>query len=113
MKSKKSDVSIIKAEDLTLAYNQGKNVIIKNASFEIKRGEFVFITGPSGSGKSTLLKSLYGKLRPYSGLLEVNKQNMRSIKKNDLLKLRRNLGIIFQDYKLINEWTVEKNVALL
>ncbi|NPA27750.1 MAG: ABC transporter ATP-binding protein [Epsilonproteobacteria bacterium] len=104
--------SVIRAENLKLAYEKGKNVIINNASFTIEQGEFVFITGPSGSGKSTLLKSMYGKLRPHSGTLEVGGYNMSKIKRKQLLQLRRNLGIVFQDYKLINEWTVEKNVVL-
>jgi cell division transport system ATP-binding protein len=103
---------VIKAEDLTIAYDKGRNKIISNATFSIEQGEFVFITGPSGSGKSTLLKSLYGQLKPHSGSLLVGGYDMHKIRKNQLLQLRRNLGIVFQDYKLINEWTVEKNVVL-
>jgi len=103
---------VIKAEDLTIAYDKGKNKIISNATFSIEQGEFVFITGPSGSGKSTLLKSLYGQLKPHSGSLLVGGYDMSKIRRNQLLQLRRNLGIVFQDYKLINEWTVEKNVVL-
>ena len=104
--------SVIKAQNLTLAYDKGKNVIIKNATFSIEQGEFVFITGPSGSGKSTLLKSMYGQLKPFSGTLIVGGYDMSKIKRSQLLQLRRNIGIVFQDYKLINEWTVEKNVVL-
>ena len=103
---------VIRAQDLTIAYDKGKNTIISNASFSIEQGEFVFITGPSGSGKSTLLKSLYGQLKPHDGSLLVGGYDMNKIRKNQLLQLRRNLGIVFQDYKLINEWTVEKNVVL-
>ena len=104
--------NVITASKLTLAYDNGRNEIIKNASFRVKKGEFVFITGPSGSGKSTLLKALYGALKPKSGLLEVGNLNMNNISRSKLQKLRSKLGIIFQDYKLINEWTVEKNVVL-
>ena len=104
--------SVITASKLTLAYDNGKNEIIKNASFKVRKGEFVFITGPSGSGKSTLLKALYGALKPKSGLLEVGNLNMATINRSKLQSLRSKLGIIFQDYKLINEWTVEKNVVL-
>jgi cell division transport system ATP-binding protein len=104
--------SVISAENLTLAYEGGKNIIINNVSFNIEQGEFVFITGPSGSGKSTLLKSMYGQIKPYKGKLTIGGLDMSKIKKGQLLQLRRNIGVIFQDYKLINEWTVEKNVVL-
>ena len=104
--------NVISANNLTLAYEKGKNIIINDVSFTIEQGEFVFITGPSGSGKSTLLKSIYGQIKPYKGTLNVGGFDMKKIKKAQLLQLRRNLGIVFQDYKLINEWTVEKNVVL-
>jgi len=104
--------SVISAENLTLAYEGGKNIIINNVTFTIEQGEFVFITGPSGSGKSTLLKSMYGQIKPYDGKLMVGGLDMSKIKKGQLLQLRRNIGVVFQDYKLINEWTVEKNVVL-
>ncbi len=104
--------NVITASKLTLAYDNGRNEIIKNASFKVRKGEFVFITGPSGSGKSTLLKALYGALKPKSGILEVGNLNMNNISRSKLQRLRSKLGIIFQDYKLINEWTVEKNIVL-
>jgi len=104
--------SVIKGDNLTLAYENGKRPIIVNANFSIGQGEFIFITGPSGSGKSTLLKSMYGQLKPYKGTLNVGGHDMNKISNHQLLQLRRNLGIVFQDYKLINEWTVEKNVVL-
>ncbi len=104
--------SVISANKLSLAYEKGKNIIINDATFTIEQGEFVFITGPSGSGKSTLLKSMYGQIKPYKGTLQVGGFDMKKINKGQLLQLRRNLGIVFQDYKLINEWTVEKNVVL-
>ena len=104
--------SIISATNLTLAYEKGKHIIINDVTFYIEQGEFVFITGPSGSGKSTLLKSLYGQIKPREGMLNVGGFDMSKIKKKQLLQLRRNIGIVFQDYKLINEWTVEKNVVL-
>ncbi len=104
--------SIISATNLTLAYEKGKHIIINDVTFNIEQGEFVFITGPSGSGKSTLLKSLYGQIKPREGMLNVGGFDMSRIKKKQLLQLRRNIGIVFQDYKLINEWTVEKNVVL-
>jgi len=104
--------SVISANNLTLSYEKGKNIIINGVTFNIEQGEFVFITGPSGSGKSTLLKSMYGQIKPYDGSLNIVGLDMKKIKRGQLLQLRRNIGVIFQDYKLINEWTVEKNVVL-
>ncbi|HHH37557.1 MAG TPA: ABC transporter ATP-binding protein, partial [Epsilonproteobacteria bacterium] len=101
---------VIDASNLTLSY--GDTEIIRDASFSIKKSEFVFITGPSGSGKSTLLKSLYGQLDPTQGSLIIGGLDMRRIGSRKLQDLRTHLGIIFQDYKLINEWTVKKNVVL-
>ena len=103
--------NVITANSLTLGYEKDEE-IIKNATFSIKKGDFVFITGPSGSGKSTLLKSFYGNLSPTSGALVVGGLDMVGINKKNLQELRTHLGIVFQDYKLINEWTVEKNVVL-
>ena len=101
---------VIDASNITLSY--GEKEIIKDASFSVRKSEFVFITGPSGSGKSTLLKSLYGQLKPTQGTLVVGGLDMGRIRKRRLQELRTHLGIIFQDYKLINEWTVKKNVVL-
>lgn len=104
--------NVIQASQLTLAYDGGEKEIIKDANFSIKKGEFVFITGPSGSGKSTLLKSLYGQLEPTSGSLIVGGNDLANIRRKKLQELRTHMGIIFQDYKLVNEWTVSKNVVL-
>jgi len=104
--------NVISASNLTLAYNNGDKEVIKNATFNIKKGEFVFITGPSGSGKSTLLKSLYGQIKASEGNLEIGGLDLRTAQTNKLQELRTHMGIIFQDYKLVNEWTVAKNVVL-
>jgi len=103
--------AVISAEGLSLAYNEYDN-IIDQASFSIRKGEFVFITGPSGSGKSTLLKSFYGDMSPVSGNLMVAGTSLRNIQEKHLSTLRQHIGIVFQDYKLVKEWTVEKNVML-
>ncbi len=104
--------NVITADHMTLAYNNGAQEIIRSTSFRIKKGEFVFITGPSGSGKSTLLKSLYGQIIPKEGDLVVGGLDMVHVSKKNLQRLRTHMGIIFQDYKLINEWTVAKNIVL-
>lgn len=101
---------IISAKNLNLGY--GKDAVIKNATFEIEAEDFVFITGVSGSGKSTLLRSMYGNLRVKSGFLTVCGYNLHSAKKSEIASLRQKIGIIFQDYKLIKEWSVAKNILL-
>ena len=104
--------NVIRASNLTLAYDEGSNEILKDVSFTIKKGEFVFITGPSGSGKSTLLKALYGQIKASEGNLVIGGVNLATAPKSKLQELRTHLGIIFQDYKLVNEWSVAKNVVL-
>ncbi|SFP23567.1 cell division ATP-binding protein FtsE [Hydrogenimonas thermophila] len=103
--------NVIEANGLKLAYPQHEPVI-KNATFTVKSSEFVFITGASGSGKSTLLKSFYGVIPPFGGSLIVGGVDMGRVRSSKLYKLRRHLGVVFQDYKLIKEWNVEKNVTL-
>ncbi len=102
---------MILANEISLTYDKKKD-IIHNGKFHIKQGDFVFITGSSGSGKSTLLKSFYGELKPTAGTLLVNKLNIAKASNGKLRELRKNIGIIFQDYKLIKEYTVEENIML-
>ncbi len=102
---------IIQASNLQLAYKKNEP-IIKNTNFAVEAKDFVFLTGKSGSGKSTFLKSLYGELPVSSGKLNVCGFDLESINLKKLNLLRKHIGVIFQDYKLINEWTVEKNVML-
>jgi len=102
---------VIRAEELSLAYSSEETIISK-ANFSVSSGDFVFITGASGSGKSTLLRSFYGALRPENGSLVVGGVELDRISTSKLNFLRRHIGIVFQDYKLVKEWTIEKNVAL-
>jgi len=102
---------VILANNITLSYDNKKN-IIENANFNIKEKEFIFISGSSGSGKSTLLKSFYGELAVKSGHLFVNKVDLSKKNYSKLLDLRKDLGIVFQDYKLIKEYTIEENIML-
>src|SRR3990167_4879190 len=102
---------VIIAENLSLSYKEFETIISK-ANFSIDAGSFVFITGASGSGKSTLLKSFYGAIEPRAGQLMVGGVKMSRISTSKLNFLRRHIGIVFQDYKLIKEWTIEKNVML-
>ena len=85
---------------------------LKNVSFEVSKGEMVFITGHSGAGKSTLLKLIAAIERPNLGSVIVNNQNVGVLKERALPYLRRNLGIIFQDHKLLFDRNVFDNVML-
>ncbi len=81
-------------------------------SLQIKQGEFVFIVGPSGAGKSTLLKILTREIEPSSGKAMVAGKDIAKIKEKDLPELRRKIGMVFQDFKLLDDRTVFENVAL-
>ena len=85
---------------------------LKNVSFEIAEGEMVFLTGHSGAGKSTLLKLIAAIERPNSGSVVVKGQNVATIKSGALPYLRRNIGLIFQDHKLLFDCSVFDNVML-
>ena len=101
---------LVAAKNLTLTYD---NVpVIKSADFTINSGDFIFLTGVSGSGKTTIIKSLYGELKPKSGELFVGEFDLSKINNSKLSLLRRHLGIVFQDFKLIPEWNILKNVML-
>lgn len=101
---------VVNFSELSLGY--GGKPVIADANAVIEAKDFVFIAGKSGSGKSTLLKSFYGEIAPNSGKLGVCGIDMKNISSSKLGALRRHIGIIFQDYRLINEWTIEKNVML-
>lgn len=102
---------MIEAKNIYLSYDENK-YIIKKGNFSIKEKEFIFIGGTSGSGKSTLLKSFYGEIPLKHGNLNIAGQNIFGIKGKALRRLRKDIGIIFQDYKLIKEWTIEENIMI-
>ena len=90
----------------------GSSLALDNISLEIKQGEFVFIVGPSGAGKSTLLKILTREFLPSSGKVMVNHTDITKIKDRDVPQFRRKIGVVFQDFKLLDDRTVFENVAL-
>ena len=92
--------------------NYGPNVALKDLNLRIRRGDFVFVTGPSGAGKTTLLRLIFGAEMPTSGNLLVNGINLNRIRRNKLDLLRRKVGFIFQDFKLLTGKTIFENVAL-
>lgn len=103
---------LIELEQVSKVYDNGCYAL-QDVNLRIERGEFLFVTGPSGSGKSTLLKLLYGEERPTQGEVRVNGAQLSQLKGNGLSKLRRQIGIVFQDYKLIPRRTVAENVAFV
>ena len=84
---------------------------LSNVSFSVAKGEFVFLTGPSGAGKSTILKLIYMEERPTDGEVRVDGMSSVTIRPREIPKLRRRLGIVFQDFRLLEDRTAEANVA--
>lgn len=90
----------------------GTNTALHDIGLRIGRGEFVFISGPSGAGKTTLLRLIFGVENPTSGQILINGINLTRIRRPKLDLLRRKIGFVFQDFKLLNNRTVYQNVAL-
>ncbi|MBQ2920900.1 MAG: cell division ATP-binding protein FtsE [Oscillospiraceae bacterium] len=101
---------MIQFTDVTKSYTEG-NTALNGVSLQIEDGEFVFLVGPSGSGKSTIMKIITGELKPTSGQVHVNGYNLERMRKRDIPFMRRTLGVVFQDFRLINKMTVYDNVA--
>jgi len=97
--------------NVKMTYPGSKREILHGIDLVIEDGEFVFLVGPSGSGKSTIIKLLTGEIRPTGGKLQVNDFDLRSIRRHNLPRLRRTLGVVFQDFRLIEDMTVYENVA--
>lgn len=102
---------MIKLTKVEKQYSDG-NMCLKDINLRIDNGEFVFLLGHSGAGKSTLLKLISREEKVTNGKIIVNKENITNIKDRKIHNYRRNLGIIFQDYKLLQEKTVYENVEL-
>ena len=92
-------------------YEASGTVALDGVDLTINDGEFVFLVGPSGSGKTTIMKLITGEIRPTSGKIIVNDFDMSVIKRRKLPKVRRTLGVVFQDYRLIDNMSVYDNVA--
>lgn len=103
-------MEFIKFKNVEKTYKNGVNAVY-DMNLDIKKGEFVFIIGASGSGKSTLIKMLYREEKPTSGEIYVGGVNVAKVKNSKVYKLRRKIGIVFQDYKLLPKLTVYENVA--
>jgi len=102
---------MVEMNNVSMVYESSGTEALDNVSLTINEGEFVFLVGPSGSGKTTLMKLITGEIRAKSGKVIVNDFDMRKIKRRKLPKVRRTLGIVFQDYRLIENMNVYDNVA--
>ena len=101
---------MIEFTDVEKSYAEG-NVALRGITMQIEDGEFAFLVGPSGSGKSTIIKLITGELKPTAGAVHVNGYSLERIRKREIPFLRRTVGVVFQDFRLIGTKTVYENVA--
>jgi len=101
---------VIRLANVFKAYPKG-DLALKDVTLQVAKGEFVFLTGHSGAGKSTILKLVYAEERPTSGEVKVSGVNVTQLRPRDVPLLRRRLGIVFQDFRLLEDRTAEENVA--
>ena len=102
---------MIKFENVGLRYGMGPEVL-RDVSFSIPKQSFQFLTGPSGAGKTTLLRLLFMSLRPTRGLITIFDKDMATIRPEELPLLRRRVGVVFQDFRLLDHMTIYENVGL-
>ena len=102
---------MVRFENVGLRYGLGPEVL-RDLSFEIEPHSFQFLTGPSGAGKTSLLRLLFLSLRPTRGLITVFNQDVATVSRDTLAILRRRIGIVFQDFRLLDHMTTYENVAL-
>ena len=101
---------MIEFTDVVKSYREG-NDALKGVNMQIEDGEFCFLVGPSGSGKSTIIKLITGELKPTAGTVHVNGYSLERIRKREVPYMRRTVGVVFQDFRLISKMTVYDNVA--
>lgn len=101
---------MIKLEHVSKSYTAGIPAL-NDVSLDIEEGEFVFIVGDSGSGKSTLIKLLMKELEPTEGTITINNKKLNKIKRRQIPKFRRNIGVVFQDFRLLKDRNIYDNVA--
>ena len=104
------DVPVVEFKDVTKVYDGG-SVAVQSASMRIGRGEFVFLVGPTGCGKSTCIRLMMKELEPSRGDISIAGRPLAEVPRSRVPYLRRNIGVVFQDYKLLPNRTVYANVA--
>ena len=102
---------MVQMNGVKMVYESSNTLALDDVSFTINEGEFVFLVGPSGSGKTTISKLITGEVKATEGTIDVNGFDMMAIRRRRLPKLRRTLGVIFQDFRLIENMNVYDNVA--
>ena len=102
---------MVQMNNVTMVYGNSDVAALDGVSLSISEGEFAFLVGPSGSGKTTIIKLLTGEIRPTEGEITVNGFNMGEMKCRKMPKMRRTIGVVFQDFRLIENMTVYDNVA--
>lgn len=101
---------MISLSDVSKAYPRSGDAL-RGVSFRLRKGEFAFLTGPSGAGKSTVLELIHFQTRPTEGEVQVSRYNSRRVRRRDIPALRRRVGFVFQDFKLLERLTAAENVA--
>ena len=102
---------MIRLENVTKTYDDNKTHALDHVNINIKKGEFVFIVGDSGAGKSTLFKLLIKELQPTSGDIYVNGKCITRLRRRKIPMLRRDIGVVFQDFRLLKDRNVYENIA--
>jgi cell division transport system ATP-binding protein len=102
---------VIRFNKVSKKYATGTDAALHDVSFHVGRSEFVFLTGHSGAGKSTVLKLMYAEERPTSGDVRVSGFQIANLSRDEVPRLRRRLGIVFQDFRLLEDRTAAENVA--
>jgi cell division transport system ATP-binding protein len=103
--------TVLQLKDATIY--QGESMVLSNVNFKMQKGDFVYLIGKTGSGKSSFMKTLYGDLELTEGEGSVVDFNLRGLKEDDIPFLRRKLGIVFQDFKLLPDRTINQNLSFV
>jgi cell division transport system ATP-binding protein len=109
---RKGASDVIRLQNVSLRYERGQPETLRDVSFHLQPGSFHFLTGPSGAGKTTLLKLMFLSLLPTSGRIEMFNQDMSRASPQRRSQSRRRIGIVFQDFRLLDHLTTWENVAL-
>jgi cell division transport system ATP-binding protein len=101
---------MVKFYNISVIY-PGKKRALDNVTFSIEKGEFVYVTGPSGAGKTTIIKLIYAEIQPTEGVIHIANKDVSRVSDRSIPYLRRNVGVVYQDFKLIYDLTVFQNLA--